>query len=541
MNNQTKNVPAPSYFGNAGTVPQSTPMSHPPHLLSQSQPQTQGASHFPGHFQLSEPQAQVLGPAQYAQAHTQVQSQAAHAQFQAHTQPMVTQLHNANTNTVTVNMTPSVSTPGSGSAKRATQKPPSRPPGSSNANPSSPFKTMELTLAARRKKRKLLEKQIPEKMAALLPESVLYTQLLEFEGQIDAALSRKKIDIQESVKNPPSAQKTLRVYVYNTFSNQTQTESERKDGEEPSWSLKLTGRILEDGKDPVVAGISKKSSHLYPKFSSFFKKITIYLDQSLYPDNHVILWDSARSPIQQDGFELKRKGDREFNAVVRIEMKYATEKFIVSAQLSKVLGIEVETRPRIIAALWHYIKSRKLQSPNDPSFFICDPPLQRAFGEEKIKFSMVSQKVSQHLSQPQPIHFEHKIKLSGNCPAGTACYDVLVDVPLTPQKDISAFLTSTERHKDIDACDEVISTAIKKIHEHRRRRAFFLGFSQSPAEFINILIASQSKDLKLVAGDASHTAEKERHSEFYTQPWLEDAVIRYLNRKTAGVDGPGSA
>lgn len=451
-----------------------------------------------------------------------MQSQAPHAQFQAHlqpqTQPAIAQLHNSNSNTV--NMTPpSVSTPSTGSAKRATQKPPSRPTGSANTNPSSPFKTMELTPAARRKKQKLPEKQIPEKVATLVPESVLYTKLLEYEDQIDATLARKKIDIQQSVRNPPSVQKTLRIYVYNTFSNQTQIESENKIAEEPSWSLKITGRILEDGKDPVVAGILQKSSSVCPKFSSFFKKITIYLDQSLYPDNHVISWESARSLVKQEGFEVKRKGDKEFTAVIRIEMNYVPEKFMVSTQLSKLLGIEVETRPRIIAALWHYVKSKKLQSPNDPSFFMCDPPLQKVFGEEKIKFSMVAQKISQHLSQPQPIHLQHNIKLSGNCPAGTACYDVQVDVPFPLEKDMSSFLASIERHRDIDACDEAISNAIKKIHEHCRRRAFFLGFSQSPAEFINTLIASQSKDLKLVAGDASHNAEKERHSEFYNQPW----------------------
>ncbi|KAJ7956058.1 SWI/SNF complex component SNF12-like [Quillaja saponaria] len=519
-------------------------MNHQPHPLSQShpQPQTQGGSHFPGHFQLSEPQAQVIAQAQYAQPHAQVQAQAAHTQFQSHLQTQahsLAQLHNASGNNVSMTST-TVSTPGTGSAKRATQKPPSRPQNSSNANTSSPFKTMELTPAARRKKRKLPEKQIPEEVAAVVPESALYTQLLEFEARIDASLARKKLDLQESLRNPPRVQKTLRIYVYNTFANQMQMESEKNIAEEPSWSLKITGRVLEDGKDPVISGNTQRPSSLNLKFSSFVKKITIYLDQNPYPDNNVILWESSRSHVLHEGFEVKRKGDKEFIAIIKIEMNYVPEKFKLSPQLTEVLGIEVETRPRIIAALWHYVKARKLQSPNNPSFFICDPPLRRVFGDEKIKFSMVAQKISEHLSQPQPIHLEHKVKLSGNCPSGTACYDVLVDVPFPLEKDISSFLANTERSKEIDACDELICASIKKIHEHRRRRAFFLGFSQSPAEFINALIASQSKDLKLVAGDASGNAEKERHSDFYNQPWVEDAVIRYLNRKSAGTGALGS-
>ncbi|KAG2676211.1 hypothetical protein I3760_12G041600 [Carya illinoinensis] len=81
-NNTKKNVGASIPFGTSGTVPQSMPMNqnHQTHLLSQSQPQTQSGSHFPGHFQLSEPQTQALALAQ-AQAHAQAQAQAVHVQF----------------------------------------------------------------------------------------------------------------------------------------------------------------------------------------------------------------------------------------------------------------------------------------------------------------------------------------------------------------------------------------------------------------------------------------------------------------------------
>jgi SWI/SNF-related matrix-associated actin-dependent regulator of chromatin subfamily D len=34
-----------------------------------------------------------------------------------------------------------------------------------------------------------------------------------------------------------------------------------------------------------------------------------------------------------------------------------------------------------------------------------------------------------------------------------------------------------------------------------------------------LVSASQGKDLKLIAGDASQNAEKEQRSEFYNQPW----------------------
>ena len=78
-------------------------------------------------------------------------------------------------------------------------------------------------------------------------------------------------------------------------------------------------------------------------------------------------------------------------------MNYVVDKFKFSASLTKLLGIEVDTRPRIIAALWQYVKAKKLQHPSDPSVINCDPPLQRIFKGEKIKCSFISHKLSQHL------------------------------------------------------------------------------------------------------------------------------------------------
>ncbi|KAI4319035.1 hypothetical protein MLD38_032684 [Melastoma candidum] len=502
-------------------------------MVFQPHPQPQSASPFPGHFQLLEPQAQALAQTQHAHAHAQRQAQAAHAKFQA-------QLHHPSPNpNPTIPMSPSSS---SANAKRSSQRPPSRPSASSASTPSGLFKTMELAPSVAPKKRKRPGNGLPHGLPALLPESAIYSQLLEYEARLDSLLARKKVEIQESIRNPSFVRKVLRVYVFNTFANQMEGGSE-KEGEPPSWSLKITGRILEDGcTDPfmVPGGATKSLSDPFsPKFSSFFKKVTIYLDKSIFPDNHVISWAGARSPAPNEGFEVKRKGDKEFTALVRLELNNVPEKFKLSPGLAEILGFDVDTRPRILQAIWHYVKTRRLQSFAEPSFFTCDPPLQKLFGEEKMRFATLAQKLSQHLTTPQPIHIEHKIKLSGNSPSGTTCYDVLVDLPVTLHEEASAAVRSLENHEEFDLLDGRISASVEKMHEHWTRRAFFLGFSQSPAEFINALLASQGRDLKLAAGDASRDEEKEQHSDFYNQSWVEDAVIRYLNRRSGG-DGPGN-
>lgn len=507
-NNPVKNISL------ANSVPMQNPQSMP--INHNNQP---ARRHFPGHFQLSEPQ-----------------SQRAHPQFQSH---FITSGVNTNVG-IGVGVggsSPANSTPNtaSGGTRKVLNRPPSRTGGSSSHGQAtaSPLKTMELTPAVRRKKRKASDKFIPDKVAVNLPESALYSELLELEGRVDATLFRKKIDMLESLKSPSRFQTTLRIYVFNTFANQTLDNPDSVTAEPASWSLKICGRILEGGSGSLRSEREEKLGVSCPKFSSFFKKVTVYLDQSLYPDNHVIFWDSSRSPAFHEGFEIKRKGDKELTAIIRLEMNYMPEKFKLSPALQEVLGIEVETRARVLAALWYYIKTRKLQISHDTSSFTCDPPLKKIFGEEKLKFSLVSQKINPHLTAPQPIHLEHRIKLSGSSPAGNTCYDVLVDVPLTLQKELSTFLSNLEKNKEIDAYDETISTAIKKIHEHQRRRAFFLGFSQSPADFINALVSSQARDLKLVSDDSTRDSEMEKRSEFYNQTWTEDAVVRYLNRNHA--------
>ncbi|XP_074275297.1 SWI/SNF complex component SNF12 homolog [Silene latifolia] len=515
-----------SQFGNSGMMNPNLP----PNFSTSSQGQNpQLGFALQGQYQLAQ-----------AQAFAQAQSKAQAAAAAAHAQLLQAQGSLGISGGLGGSSSPSILGVGNSGVKRTPQKPPVRPPGPLGGNMMSPMKNvMELTPGAKRKKQKPQEKNLSERVARILPESDLYTQLLEFESRVDAALTRKKVDIQEALRNPPCVQKTLRIYVFNTFASQTQSIP-KGNADPPTWTLKIIGRILEDGLDPEQAALMR-ANPLYPKFSTFFKRVTIALDQRLYPENHMIVWENSRSAAPVEGFEVKRKGDKELGVNIQFDMNYMPEKFKLSPALTDLLGIEAETRPRIIAAIWHYVKARKLQNPNDPTFFNCDAQLQKVFGEDKMKFTMVSQKISNHLSRPPPIEVQHQIKLSGNAPVGNACYDVLVDIPLPIQRELSMLLASTEKAKEIEACDEAICGAIRKIHEHRKRRAFFLGFSQSPVEFVNALLDSQGRDLKHVSGEANRSADKERRSDFFNQPWVEDAVIRYLTRKpTNGHDGPGS-
>eukprot|EP00897_Mesotaenium_endlicherianum_P003260 jgi/Mesen1/2962/ME000176S02000 len=485
-----------------------------------------------------------------------------------------------------------------------------RPPSGAAAAPN-PVRAAEAAPASKRRKKKPAGKALPERVAALVPESALYSQLLELERQVDATLARKKLDIQEALKHPPRSPRILRVYVFNTHANQPQQQQPAAAAdaggngaaaaapEPPSWTLHIVGRLVDNtpgagmgvgpsggsskvGDSATAAmspatwpgqgahgagagaggegglgggdswragagagnGVGQKGGQAAP-FSSFVKRLHVQLDPAVFPDSHSIAWDGMHATSHVDGFEMKRQGSREFVARVSLDMKYAPERLALSRQLADLLGVELETRPRIISALWQYVKARKLQDPSDASMIECDAPLLAILGEPRIKLCQVASKLQAHLSPPPPVVIEHHVHLSGPSEphaargAGT-CYDFEVDAPAAGlDREMAAFLGRAERHADVERLDELIAAGVRRIDEHRRRRAFFLGFSAAPVEFINALVASQSRDLRQAAGgEAARSRERERRSDFYTQPWVEDAVVRYLNRRlVSGVEG----
>lgn len=69
---------------------------------------------------------------------------------------------------------------------------------------------------AKRKKR-LADKILPQKVRDLVPESQAYMDLLAFERKLDATIMRKRLDIQEALKRPMKQKRKLRIFISNTF------------------------------------------------------------------------------------------------------------------------------------------------------------------------------------------------------------------------------------------------------------------------------------------------------------------------------------
>ncbi|KAG1470521.1 hypothetical protein G6F56_002635 [Rhizopus delemar] len=57
------------------------------------------------------------------------------------------------------------------------------------------------------KKKRPTDKNLSSKIEAFVPESKLYTELVEFEKKLDETIMRKKLDIQEALGKPTKVYK----------------------------------------------------------------------------------------------------------------------------------------------------------------------------------------------------------------------------------------------------------------------------------------------------------------------------------------------
>ncbi|XP_060810895.1 brahma-associated protein of 60 kDa isoform X2 [Amyelois transitella] len=372
---------------------------------------------------------------------------------------------------------------------------------------------------AKRKKR-LADKILPQKVRDLVPESQAYMDLLAFERKLDATIMRKRLDIQEALKRPMKQKRKLRIFISNTFYP--------GQGENPvaSWELRVEGRLLDDSKnDP---------NKVKRKFSSFFKSLVIELDKELYgPDNHLVEWHRTLTTQETDGFQVKRPGYKNVRCTILLLLDYQPLQFKLDQRLARLLGVHTQTRPVIVNALWQYVKTHRLQDPHEREYIVCDKYLEQIFGAARMKLAEVPGRLGALLHAPDPIVINHVIAVEPpHDTKQTACYDIDVEVDDTLKTQMNNFLLSTANQQEIQGLDAKIHETVNTINQLKTNREFFLSFSKDPQQFIQKWLVSQSRDLKTMSGGAG-SAEEERRAALYGQAWAREAVARYLAARLA--------
>lgn len=145
----------------------------------------------------------------------------------------------------------------------------------------------------------------------------------------------------------------------------------------------------------------------------------------------------------------------------------------------------------------------------------------------RLKFSEIPQRLTALLLPPDPIVINHVISVDPSDQKKTACYDIDVEVEEPLKGQMSSFLLSTANQQEISALDSKIHETIESINQLKIQRDFMLSFSRDPKGYIQDLLRSQSRDLKVMT-DVAGNPEEERRAEFYHQPWSQEAVSRYF-------------
>ena len=389
-----------------------------------------------------------------------------------------------------------------------------------------------------KKKKRLADKILPQKVRELVPESQAYMDLLAFERKLDSTIMRKRLDIQEALKRPMKQKRKLRIFISNT----SFPVKEGEEGSVASWELRVEGRLIDEDKRVERPEQSKTTKR---KFSSFFKSLVIELDKNMYgPDNHLVEWHRTPTTQETDGFQVKRPGDATVKCTILLLLDYQPLQFKLDQRLARLLGVHTQTRPVIISAMWQYIKTHKLQDQHEKEYINCDKFLKQIFHTERMKFAEIPQRLSSLLHPPDPIVINHVIsveELKQTETKKTACYDIDVEVrdigilkmfhgkflqiDDTLKTQMNNFLLSTASQQEIQSLDNKIHETVETINNLKTSREFFLSYAKDPQLFIDKWLKSQSRDLKTMT-DVTGNPEEERRVDFYYQPWVNESVCR---------------
>ncbi|CAO0798761.1 unnamed protein product [Mucor circinelloides] len=382
------------------------------------------------------------------------------------------------------------------------------------------------------KKKRPTDRNNPPRIEAYVPESKLYTELSEFEKNLDAAIMRKRLDIQEALGKPTKVRRTLRIFVSNTAADQPgqleeATSFELNDDNAPSWTLRIEGRLL----DPLIP---TKKAQPVQKFTSFFKSIIVELDRDpeVFPEGNITEWHKQANSLDTDGVELKRKGDVDVNARIILVPDYNPQKYKLSAALAEIVSPPLAAKPHILSELWNYIKLHQLHDQQDKRVIQCDDKLTDLFGSSQVQFSDLPDLINRHLSQPDPIVLEYKIRVDKQFNQGPTAYDMDVELDSILRQKMLNIVSSSQPQKEVMALDDKIVQCVQSINNSKVKRDFLTQFSLDPIEFTSKWITSQARDLEAILGETKVNLEDVRQTDFYKQPWVKEAVFHYLTSKT---------
>ncbi|RAK71323.1 SWI-SNF complex subunit [Aspergillus fijiensis CBS 313.89] len=413
--------------------------------------------------------------------------------------------------------------------------------------------------AALRRSRKPTDKNIPEGIEeVVIGEGVQqYKSLRDLEKRLDAAIVRKRLDIQDSISKTVKKYRTMRIWISNTVENQPwQNASGQNGASNPGsgrYKVRIEGRLLDDDSDPTApedsdeeqagaddsadangdameqdgpgapkpktkpAASNKRSQQ---RFSHFFKSITIDFDRPATTnpeDVKPITWNKPQLPPNAvtlpptadfDSIQFSRASQENLNVTVSLVRDETPERYKLSKELAEVLDVEEETRSGIVLGIWDYIRAMGLQEDEEKRLVRCDHRLRSIFGRDQMFFPQIPESIGPHTSPIDPIKLPYTIRVDAdyhNDPTPTV-YDIQVALE-DPLRSKMLALTQNPQYtaamRHISTLDDQVALIVQALTHSRARHSFFTALSKDPATFLRRWVNSQRRDLETILGEAT--------------------------------------
>lgn len=141
-----------------------------------------------------------------------------------------------------------------------------------------------------------------------------YNRLCTLEKEMEDRMIRRRRELAAWPQLEQTRRQQLSITVYHAYDPPTNDE-------EGSWYLHIGGHV-------------EKPPTCLMKFSSFFRKITILLDRTIYPQQNDITWSGLRSEGESDEFQIKRKGTIPHTVTIQLVRTYTPERYKVAEPLA---------------------------------------------------------------------------------------------------------------------------------------------------------------------------------------------------------------
>ncbi|KAJ4462265.1 putative SWI/SNF-related matrix-associated actin-dependent regulator [Paratrimastix pyriformis] len=398
-------------------------------------------------------------------------------------------------------------------------------------------------------------------------QSLILKQLFSFEKKIDLVMAKQQLSLPRLGDDLIRELKTIHLSVYNTYANQPGFPSPADvPGQTPSWTLHIRGTISDSVSFTkawliltwVLLGgaVQVEGSAGQPSFTSLVERLMVQwvrddqegLQAGPSADS-LVEWVRPALYTDTDGFQITRTGQTPLTARCTWPSARASTS---SPQLSAPAA--APTRGGLQAAgasaLMRYIKERGLCSPDDPAVIAPDPALARLWemaADLPQTLACLPRVIERHLLPLDPLEITYRIRLTPEGDASEDCYQLHFETdaaPATnpfsrPQEALGAAtspaLQQSARQlqsltQSLARTNAMMGEVFQHIQTLTKRREYLLAFAADPARFLAEAVDAQAHDFKLAQGALYHTARAEREGSVFYQPWVFDAVSRYLAR-----------